>query len=87
MFTELNKITKVLTRDREERNGLVTIDQKIAWVESRSVNKREHTLIQNHSGREWKESESRFRHGHREIPYHLCVCVCGAKLEKHSASG
>ena len=29
MFTELNKITKVLTQKREARNGLVTIAQKL----------------------------------------------------------
>ena len=39
-------------------------------------------LIRNHSGREWKERESRVRHGHPKMPYHLGR----TKLAKDSAS-
>ena len=40
------------------------------------------TLIQNHSGQEWNDHESRVRHGGPKMPYHLG----GAKLEPPIAS-
>ena len=74
MFTELHKITHVLTQNREEGlNGLVTSDRKSNGLTAEvltSVN----TLIQNHSGSEWKEhGASRVRHGRTSMPYHLGV--------------
>ena len=71
-FTELNKITQVLTQRREEsHNGLVTIDQKLNGLEA-DVLTRANTLIQNHSGEEWKEyGKSRVRHSRPKIPYQL----------------
>ena len=56
IFTELNKITQVLTQNREEEapNGLVTIDQKLNGLKE-EVLESANALIQNHSDREWKE--------------------------------
>ena len=76
MYTRLHKITQVLTQNREEaQNGLVTVGRKLNGLEGNikaevltSVN----ALIQNHTEQEWKDQdESRVRHNHPKMPYHL----------------
>ena len=70
MFTELNKITQVLTHNREEaRNVLVTIGPKLNGLEAEALTSL-NTLIHHHSEQEWQDRESSVRHGHPKIPYH-----------------
>ena len=70
--TEFNKITQVSTQSREEEahNGIVTIDQKLNGLKAEVLTSA-NALIQNQSGQDWKDHESRVRHGRPKMPYHL----------------
>ena len=72
MFTELRKITKVLSRNREEaRNCLVTVDRKSNGLIAEALTSA-NTPIRNHSGGEWKDrGESRVGRNRPKTPYHL----------------
>ena len=76
MYAELRKIMHVLTQNRgEAHNGLVKIDQKLNNLET-NIKAEELTcvnaLMQNRTDQEWKEQdESRDRHSHPEMSYHL----------------